>query len=479
VAHRSPPRSRSSAARWRRPDAAAYTGRVTTNPAAASASARYELDLAPNVPERAPRPPAAPPWSAAKRVAFRFVCLYLLLYNLPFPLSFPPASAIHGARAWAPLVRWTGAHVLRLAEPITVLPNGSGDTTFNYVQILCMLAVSVVGAAVWSALDRRRARYDGAYDLLRTYVRYALGFALCAYGAIKVIKLQFPDLGASQLATSFGDASPMGLLWRFMGFSYAYNVYAGLAEMVPGALLFFRRTTTLGALLAAAAMSNVVMLNFAYDVPVKLYSSHLFLMALFLLAPALPRLVRGVALGRAVGPEPVAPFLPSMPANWRPRVRVVKALVVAFPTVGMLTLSWMRRARQTGGDARTFAAYTVERYERLATAPPRDSSAHWTRVELRGAVRARVETAAGAPATYALSDDPMRRVYLLMRTEGTRPDTAALLHYTPVDSSSVELAGRVGADSVRMRWRRAVAADSIPPLLRRGFHWVNEQPYGR
>lgn len=37
---------------------------------------------------------------------------------------------------WA--VPWFGEQVLGLAEPITVRPNGSGDTTYNYVQVLLM-----------------------------------------------------------------------------------------------------------------------------------------------------------------------------------------------------------------------------------------------------------------------------------------------------------------------------------------------------
>ena len=41
----------------------------------------------------------------------------------------------------------------------------------------------------------------------------------------------------------------------------------------------------LGALIAAVVMSQIVMLNFSYDVPVKLFSMHLLLQALVLAAP--------------------------------------------------------------------------------------------------------------------------------------------------------------------------------------------------
>jgi hypothetical protein len=38
-------------------------------------------------------------------------------------------------------------------------------------------------------------------------------------------------------------------------------------------------------------LANIVALTFCYDVPVKLYSSHLLLMAVFLVAPDLRRLL--------------------------------------------------------------------------------------------------------------------------------------------------------------------------------------------
>jgi hypothetical protein len=68
-----------------------------------------------------------------------------------------------------------------------------------------------------------------------------------------------------------------------MAASTAYTFFCGLTEVTAGTLLLFRRTLTVGALVAVAALVNIVLLNFCYDVPVKLYSSHLLMMALFLL----------------------------------------------------------------------------------------------------------------------------------------------------------------------------------------------------
>jgi hypothetical protein len=64
----------------------------------------------------------------------------------------------------------------------------------------------------------------------------------------------------------------MGLLWTFMGASAAYTIFTGLGELVGGLLLTTRRTALAGALVSAAVMTHVAVLNFCYDVPVKLFS---------------------------------------------------------------------------------------------------------------------------------------------------------------------------------------------------------------
>ena len=61
--------------------------------------------------------------------------------------------------------------------------------------------------------------------------------------------------------------------------------------MIGGLLLTVRRTTLLGALVSFAALSDIVALNFFYDIHVKLFSSHLLAMAVFLIIPDVRRLI--------------------------------------------------------------------------------------------------------------------------------------------------------------------------------------------
>jgi hypothetical protein len=98
---------------------------------------------------------------------------------------------------------------------------------------------------------------------------------MITYGVLKVIELQFSPPTPDRLIQTYGESSPMGLIWTLMGFSSLYCFFGGAGEVLGGLLLSLRRTTLLGALVCIGVLANVVMINLSFDVPVKLFSSHL------------------------------------------------------------------------------------------------------------------------------------------------------------------------------------------------------------
>jgi hypothetical protein len=140
-----------------------------------------------------------------------------------------------------------------------------------------------------------------------------------------------PDSRRLPLLAPFGDLAPTAVLWSFMGSSTLYTVFTGLVETMGAVLMFVPRLTTIGALICAAALANVFMLNVSYDVVVKQYAFHLLLMSVFLIGPDLRKLggyfdlqskVRARA-GHPVVPAPLAQSRASDPAArvWRLRDR--------------------------------------------------------------------------------------------------------------------------------------------------------------
>src|SRR5262249_29619085 len=140
-------------------------------------------------------PDTQPPWNPATRTAFRFAFVYFALYTFPFPLDYLPYGQTLTrpySALWQAVVPWVGKHILHLSYDITVFTNGSGDTTYDYVQALCLLSVASASAIVWSVLDRRRINYSKLYQWLRLFVRFWLASVLLSYGAAKVLPNQMP-----------------------------------------------------------------------------------------------------------------------------------------------------------------------------------------------------------------------------------------------------------------------------------------------
>ena len=258
------------------------------------------------------------PRGAIRQFAMFFSIAYWLLYCLPGPFQqlageipedyrpeFLGDLFAKHAELNKDAVSYTAKKVFDIDGEL-VPPNGSGDTTFNYISQLNRFALALALAllsslvTVWVRTSTRVQ--DVLLDLLRSYLRYVLAFAMLGYGLAKVRMEgnQFPVIGSWQFDKTWGDSSPMNVVWSFMGASRPYTIFAGLSEVLAAVLLIWRRTGTLGALVATAVMTNVVMINFCYDVPVKLYSSHLLAMALVIAAPDMVRLICALGSNKAL-----------------------------------------------------------------------------------------------------------------------------------------------------------------------------------
>jgi hypothetical protein len=120
---------------------------------------------------------------------------------------------------------------------------------------------------------------------LHLVVRFDLAFTLLSYGTAKIYGGQFGQLSLSRLTQEIGDTWPMSMVGTFMQASKPYELFGGIGEVLGGLLLFHRRTALLGLFVTIGVMTNVCALNWLCGVPVKLYSLHLLLAAVFLLAP--------------------------------------------------------------------------------------------------------------------------------------------------------------------------------------------------
>jgi hypothetical protein len=414
------------------------------------------------------------------RLLFRFSFVYFLLYYLPTPIDqIPGVGPLVDQlpqKLWSILVPWVSQHVFGV-EITSLVPTGSGDTTYGFVRMFCNAVLALVAAAVWTLAGRKRRSHPRLHEGLRIYLRFALAVALIGYGAMKVIKSQFPDPTLDRLVQPFGNASPMGLLWTFMGASLSYNVFSGASEMLGGLLLTTRRTALLGALVSAGALANVVMLNFSYDVPVKLYSAHLLATALFLTLPDLRRLANLFLFNRRVEPVPERPLFQR---RWLDRgVLVLRTVFVVGITA--LWLSQSHQMRQMSGDLASksplYGIWNVEELEVDGQArPPLVTDAtRWRRVIFDAPGRLAIQSMDDSRARYGL--DPEAGPNALKMSKRDDPSWSSTLSYRRTGPGALLLQGTFDGRKTRAVLRQAEHSEFL--LVSRGFHWINEVPFNR
>jgi uncharacterized membrane protein YphA (DoxX/SURF4 family) len=420
-------------------------------------------------------------WSLPTTIAFRFFFVYFVFYIAPFPLYWIPFTNV----ILEPFIKLSFGATELLGKTLFgagyILPptsTGSGDTMHNYVQLVFGLMIATGGAMVWSIVDGKRSNYDRLLYWFVILLRYYLAVTMLSYGFAKVFRTQFPPLTLGQLGKSYGESSPMNLLWTFMGYSGPYTVFTGLGEVVGGLLLLFKRTRLLGALVVAIVMTHVVMLNLSYDVPVKLYSAHLLLMAIIIMSPDSKRLLNFFLLNKAVLPEPAKPLYNTQKRKWI--YFAGKSLILMY-LVGQTLIGNLDQKRQLAeyfaraeGISPIDGQYEVETFVlNNDTLPPIEKDTRrWKSMMINGK-EIRVESMDGAAIKWHfLGNVGYRRMVI------HSPDLSTYGNFTfHSDSTRISIEGTLINDTLKIIAHKKSNGGYL--LVNRGFHWVNEYPFNQ
>ena len=414
-----------------------------------------------------------PGWNPWLRAAFRFVFAYEILYSFPFPFNLVPGlEKLFGwyTGAFAAITTWTGAHLLHLSQPVVWSPILGGDSLYAWVENLAKLLLAVIAAFVWTVLDQKRQNYRSLQEWLWLYVRLVLGTAMLGYGAVKVIKVQFPDMFLWRLLSSYGDSSPGGLLWSFMGYSKIYNVFTGLVEMAGGTLLFVPRLATLGALISIGAMANVLMLNLGYDVPVKLYSFNLLLMGVYLQAPEARRLLNVFVLNREAPPVVHTPLFRNKALSTGMQVLQLGLLVAIGGSELYQSHQRYTQAGDGGPAPPHFGIYTVDEF--TVDGQPRPAvftdAARWHRVTFERFNLMAIFPAEGPVVRYKTKLDASGKHLELSKIVPANWKAEFELEQPSPDM--LVLRGEMDGRQILARLRRQKIKSF--PLYQNGFHWI-------
>lgn len=425
---------------------------------------------------------SAPHWSTATKIGFRFAFSYFLLYVAPGPVgslsSYKQVASMDVGIwefFWHPVVSWVGTSILHLSGSVKEVPNGSGDELYDYVLWLCIAVLAALITVVWSVLDRKRTNYRQLNEWLRLFMRMTVGWGMLGYGVKKLVGAQFTPPSLARLVQPFGQASPAGLLWTFMGASPAYSLFGGIGETLGGVLVLVPGLVTLGALVSLAMMTNVLMLNLCYDVPRKIFSIHLILMCLYLLLPEAQRLANVFLFNRTAEPVPRRPLFRDRQWN-----RAAMSLPLLFGAYVMFVAG-----HQSIVDASDMKAslsgplrgiWQVEEFAVDGTPemPRRGDPKQWQSVIFEHPKILTIQDMSGKQVRYYMQLDDAQKTIKLWNTNDLQ--WRAVLHAEYTQPDQMTLQGTFGSQNVTAKLERMNLSDpQLFYLINRGFHWVN--PY--
>lgn len=448
-------------------------------------------------------------WKSYHKIAFRFVLIYFILFIIFVDWSVNPI--LSKLYYYGPLstildnvISWVGKDLFNIQYIIISPYDGEhNDRTYSYLLYFIITAVATLGTIFWSLLDGKRQNYQVLYYWLTTVIRYYLAFTMFLFALYKFFKLQFPDLGYYTLTEPVGDMSPMHLAWAFFGYSYEYNVFMGLAEGAA-LLLFFRRTTALGTILIMIALTNIIAVNYSYDVHAKMYPTALLIMALFLFLKDAKSIIRFFFTGQAISLSVI-----QEPVYKKRLVRVSKMVLKIFIIGSFLIASVMENISYKNSSEESLSAkseysglYDIESFVLNEDTLSLENPLRWRQLiigdRVLEAVRFKGDSIAFINAKVdnmelIMYGDPMdlsekmQEVYnelgiadsiyygmdsiLIARKEISR------FYFEKPDSITLKIKGMIKKDSVSITAKRRPLDIDEFRLMKSRFHWINESSH--
>lgn len=428
--------------------------------------------------------PQMPHWNLTSRVAFRFCLVYFGMFCLTTQIlpdlfltprySLPELGVLWPMRQ---ITFWAAAHIFHLTNPLVYTGSGSGDKTFDWVGAFCILVFAVLATVVWSIFDRHRENYVTLYKWFYLFIRFALASEMISYGMQKVIPLQMPFPFLTRWVEPFGNFTQMGVLWNSIGAAPAYEIFAGCAEMLGGILLFVPQTVTLGALICLAGLIQVFTLNMAYDVPVKLLTINLILIAIFLLAPDLQRLANFFFLDRAAGSSTQPQLFRTRRTS---RLALVLQIIFGLYLVGMNTYSDWTGWYAYGGGRGKSPFYGIWNVDTLSIdgqlrSPLLTDYDRWHRVIFDFPTSMNFQRMDDSFVGYGASINLNDRTIALTKASD-KSWRANFIFERPVPDR-LTLDGDMDNHKVHMQLELVDRSKFM--LVNRGFHWIAEYPLNR
>ncbi|NER16723.1 hypothetical protein [Spongiivirga citrea] len=411
--------------------------------------------------------------SFLSRYLLRFLFLYIVLYIYPYGFEYIQELTTSDISFWQPITIWFGETFLGWEFNKDYLLNGF-DSKYDFSRFLLIACLAIIGAFIWVFIDSKlKTNYNNKLKVLfKTILRYHVGLTLIIYGLSKVFMLQFGEMDLDRLENTTGNHNGMRYLWDFMSYSEFYTRTSGWVEVLGGALLLFRRTTFIGAFISFIAMANVVLIDIGYDVRVKMFAIHLFLMTLLILGEDIKRMIDFFIRNKPTTPMVNKPLLTGKTSK----------KIGYFIKGGLLTyyiiscfISYTGRIERTHNDYPYMVQYhTVDLFIKNGDTIENEAS-KWKNISINGM--------SYWPETFNLitEDDNQQRFSFELDTVAkqftfqparSKDSTAYILNYQNGENKSTTFKGIYSGDTLEIKTSYKTFEDY--PLTKSRFKWITD-----
>lgn len=410
----------------------------------------------------------------------RFIAAYLFIFILPFPTGYLSVfsslnKGYHETFDW--MISWAAHYLFHTRFSLATANSGSGDRTYNYVQLFVSLVLAMILTLVWSLADKKRKYQSRIVYWLMVYVRFYFACTMMRYGMEKLIKAQFP-FPYDSLSETYGESTPVRLMWSFMGYSTVYNYFIGGGEALAGLLVLFRKTTLAGVLLGITILLNVAVLNFCFDVAVKLFVLNLLLVSFFIAAPHIGKLADFFIRNKSVSPVVISPRFARKNANaaWF-AVKLIVTLCILYSITRTMRYKHVSYGDGAFSQTPLFGIYHTETFIRNndTLLPLLTDTSQWKILNLIYTKKATIRMMNDSMKTCHFVTDTINKKIQFSWDEN--PSNKEVLRYTIPDSTHLLITGKLKEDSVYILMKKQDLNQYR--LINRGFHWINESPYNQ
>ncbi|MBB5440421.1 hypothetical protein HDC92_004122 [Pedobacter sp. AK017] len=226
-------------------------------------------------------------WTALEKLVFRVAFIFIGLFCIPLDTGF-----------YQMIFNFDYAHlnyrdlteVVAFFNPqfINIFSESGFFGLASYVNYPFILFIAIIGAVIWTSLDRSSKQYQVLYYWLRVLARYRVAYAGIGWGYKKLFIMQMPREYEGLWHTELIDFFAKRLYWEALSVVPRYEIFLGFAEFIGGFLLLFRRTTGIGAAITLVVFGNIAISNHAYDIGEQVPSAAMAMLSIFILWHDIP-----------------------------------------------------------------------------------------------------------------------------------------------------------------------------------------------